>query len=254
LVPLIESLIDQIGGPWSAIGVGCAGLVDHRSGTLRWMPHAAGRDISIGPALAARYGVPVWVDNDANAAALAEATVGAGQGHRMVLMLTLGTGIGAGLVIDGVLERGRGHLGEVGHMRLADGPHCECGRDGCWETLVSGTMLDEAGARLDPPCDGAGLVARSRSGDARAMAIVAAAARWLGIGIGNLVLALDPDVVVIGGAVAQGGDDLLNPARRYLVDSGGSFAIAPPPPLVVAALGAAAGLEGAMIGATEVLG
>jgi glucokinase len=247
---VIAGLVDGA----DAIGVGCAGLVDHASGVVRWMPHADGRDLALGETLEERFGVPVWVDNDANAATLGEARTGVGAGHRMVLGVMVGTGIGAGLVIEGRVERGRGHLGEVGHMRIAEHGDCRCGRVGCWEEHASGRALDRLAAALDPGADGAWLVARAAGGDAVAIGAVDSVARSLAVGIADLVFALDPDVVVLGGIVPTVGAALLEPVRSHLAATGGGIGIAGPPPVRLAAHGDRAGLEGAMIGAMEVLG
>ena len=250
IIPPIDEL-----GPVKAIGIGCAGLVDVSNGVLEWMPHAAGRDAELGEILTTRFGVPVLMDNDANLATLAEARFGTGRGYRMVLMVTLGTGIGAGLVVDGDLERGRGALGEVGHMRLAAEPQCVCGLSGCWEALVSGRVLDALAVELiGPTADGAALVAAATAGDKAAVASLEAAGEWLGIGLGNLIATLDPDVVVVGGGAADAGDALLAPAARYLESLRGGFAVAGVPPLVRPEFGRAAGLVGAAIAAGSLPG
>lgn len=249
----IGCLVDELGVHPAAIGVGCAGMVDHDRGVVRWSPHLTGRDVALGPALSERWAVPAWVDNDANAAALAEARTGAGRGHRMVLLIAVGTGIGAGLVIAGRLERGRGHLGEVGHMVVADDPPCRCGRSGCWEAVASGTVLDRAAVSMLPGADGRWLVERAREGDPRARSEVARVGARLADGIGNLVLAFDPDVIVLGGIVAGIDDLLLGPMRARLADLGGGIAAVGLPPIVPAHHGDRAGLEGAMMGAEEVV-
>lgn len=246
-------LVDELGVHPAAIGVGCAGMVDHDRGMVRWSPHLAGRDVALGPALRERWGVPTWVDNDANAAALAEARTGSGRGHRMVLMVAVGTGIGAGLVVEGSLERGRGHLGEVGHMVVAEGPPCRCGRAGCWEAVASGTALDRAAASMLPGADGRWLVERAREGDPQARGQVATVGTHLADGIGNLALAFDPDVIVLGGIVVGVGELLLGAMRERLADLRGGIAAVGLPPIVPAHHGDRAGLEGAMMGAEEVV-
>ena len=163
--------------------------------------------MALGPEVTAAIGLPVVVDNDANLAALAEARLGAGRGRRMVLLVALGTGIGGGLVIEGRVERGRGFLGEVGHMVIdPSGPRCGCGRHGCWEALVSGTSLGRAAREL-AEADPAGAVAglppvatppastsprAAAAGDPEARSRLAAAGTWLGRGLANLVALLDP--------------------------------------------------------------
>lgn len=232
-----------------AVGIGCAGLVDHSSGVLRWMPHASGRDVALGPELVGLLGAPVWVDNDANAAALAEATDGSGAGHRLVVMVTVGTGIGLGMVVDGRVERGRAHLGEAGHMRVGDGPTCVCGRIGCWEEMASGRALDAAARSIRDGADGRWLLARCDEGDEGAIEAVDRVACSLWNGLESLALLLDPDVIVVGGGV---GPALLGRGRRR--QPAGSLGEVGLPKVVPAAFGAAAGLRGAMIGAMEVLG
>jgi glucokinase len=236
-----------------AIGVGCAGLIDPSDGRIRWMPHAEGRDVPLQATLADRFGVPVVVDNDANLAALAEARLGAGVGFRTVLVVTLGTGIGAGLVIGETIERGRGGLGEVGHMRLAAEPGCACGSAGCWETLVSGRVLDaEARAIIGADASGADLVEAAMAGNRWARDALDRAGEWFGVGLGNLVVAVDPDVIVVGGGAAAAGDALLRPASRYLGSRGGGLAVVGIPPILRAAFGPMAGLVGAALAAREV--
>jgi glucokinase len=258
--PLIDATV-------TAIGIGSAGLVDHRKGVLVWSPHASGGRVALGPEVAAATGLPVVVDNDANLAALAEARLGAGGGFRMVLFVGLGTGIGGGLAIEGHIERGRGFLGEVGHMVVdPSGPACACGRHGCWEALVSGTSLGRAAREL-AEADPNGAVARAAggatprgehlsaaalAGDPAAEAEMAAAGAWLGRGLANLVALLDPDVVVVGGAAAGAGEVLLEPARATLaasVEGAGCRAVTP---VVPAAFGPTAGLVGAALVAEEI--
>jgi len=207
------------------------------------------------------------VDNDANLAALAEARRGAGSGERMVLFIGLGTGIGGGLVVAGRVERGRGFLGEVGHMVVDPaGPRCACGRRGCWEALVSGTALGRAAGEL-ASADRSGLLARlaagtvprgehlvaaAGAGDRAAGEALAAAGAWLGRGLANLVAVLDPDVIVVGGAAAGAGEALLGPARAKMAETVEGGRHRRPTPVRPARFGAGAGLVGAALAAGEV--
>jgi glucokinase len=217
--------------------------------------------------VATATGVPVVVDNDANLAALAEARLGAGTGYRMVLFVGLGTGIGGGLVIGGRVERGRGFLGELGHLTLdPSGPLCACGRRGCWEALVSGTALGRDAAALAAAhplgavartAAGTGprgehLEAAAASGDPAARSRLEAAGIWLGRGLANLVAALDPNVIVVGGAAAGAGEALLGPARAALADWVEGRGYRAPTPVVSARFGPQAGLVGAALAAGEV--
>jgi len=250
-----------------AVGIGVAGLVDHAAGALVWSPHASGDRVDLASEVDAAIGLPVTVDNDANLAALAEARLGAGVGHRMVIFVGLGTGIGGGLVVEGRIERGRGFLGELGHMTLdPSGPPCACGRRGCWEALVSGTALGRDAADLtaaDPlgpvaraaagaPPRGEHLSAAAASGDPEARGRLEAAGAWLGRGLANLVAAFDPDVIVIGGAAAGARGLLLDPARAELADCVAGRGHRAPTPVLPARFGPRAGLVGAALAAAEV--
>lgn len=202
----------------TAVGVGLAGLVRFPEGRFVWGPHLAGEDIPFRSSLEQRLGCPVLVDNDANLAALAESVLGAGQGSDPVLTVALGTGIGAGLVIGGTIYRGAGFAGEAGHMAMVEaGEACACGLRGCWETVVSGGQLDRvARALLGTDARTPDLVELARTGDRRAVLALEAAGDWLGRGVAALVMMLDPEVVVIAGAVSAAGDLLFEPARRSI--------------------------------------
>ncbi|HUG74855.1 MAG TPA: ROK family protein [Acidimicrobiia bacterium] len=249
---LVDEIVDAaraLEAPFTSAGVGIAALVDHDTGTLVWSPHFAGAmPLALGRELGSALGVPAMVDNDANAAALGEAIRGAGRGHRMVLMVTVGTGIGGGLVIDGRVERGRGFLGEIGHIPLddADTP-CQCGLLGCWEAVASGRALDRAAAALlGEEATGEDLVAIADADDAAGQALTAVA-RWFGVGLGALVNVLDPDVILVGGGVAGIGPAFLDPAVAAMA-AGVTGAVArSPTPVVPAHFGASAGLVGAAL-------
>ena len=219
-------------GGIAAIGVGVAGLVD-REAVLRVAPNLTGvRDLALAPVLRARFGVPVVVDNDANCATWAELRAGAARGARDAVLVTLGTGIGGGIVAGGRLQRGaHGFAGEPGHM-LVDpaGPPCPCGRRGCWERYASGSGL----GRLARDAAAAGRARRvvalaggdaeavrgehvaraAMEGDPEAVAVVRDFAWWVAVGVANLVNLLDPEVVVVGGGLAEMGELLLEPVRE----------------------------------------
>ncbi len=127
----------------AAVGIGAAGFVDASRSSVLFSPHLAWRDTPLRDALMGRIRRPIVVDNDANAAAIAECHFGAGRGHRLVLCITLGTGIGGALVIDNRVYRGaNGMAGEFGHMQVVPGGHrCSCGNRGCWEQYASGNAL-----------------------------------------------------------------------------------------------------------------
>ena len=237
-----DELIRQVGDLASslrrpetrAVGIGIAGLVRWPDGVFVWGPHVSGENLAIGDRLEDLLGLPAVVDNDANCAALAELTMGAARGTRNAVVMTLGTGIGAGIIADGAVYRGGSFAGEAGHMTMIpDGDPCECGRRGCWETLVSGRRFGEEARRIveaDPRgilatiADGAEpngsiLGIAAAAGDLAAREAVIEAGRWLGRGVANLVAVLDPELIVVGGAAVAVGDLLLDTAREEAVRS-----------------------------------
>lgn len=215
--PGLAALVERIerGVEIHSIGVGIAGLVDHDAGRFVWGPHVSSGPVDLGSVL---DHPALYVDNDANLAAYAEAVDGPASGHHVVLVISVGTGIGAGLVVGGDIQRGAGFAGEVGHMRMSlDGDPCPCGRAGCWETRVSGRVLDAHARRLGLGDDLRALVDAAEQGDDRARRILADAGRWLGIGIANLILTIDPSAVVVAGGVeAAAGEWILGPARDWI--------------------------------------
>jgi glucokinase len=201
-----------------------------------------------------RFGLPAGVENDGNAAALAEWRFGAGRDASDLIMLTLGTGVGGGIVLDGHLYRGWAELGHV--VVVAGGQPCQgnCHGRGHLEAHASGLAADRAAARLyGSGADAPVLVERARAGDERAIAALAELGTLLGAAIGSLVNVFDPDVVVIGGGFgAAAGDLVLEPARV----AARAEAIQPADTtlrIVEAELGDEAGLIGAGLVAFEAL-
>jgi glucokinase len=208
-----------------------------------------------------RIGLPVYLDNDANVAALAEHLYGAGRGARNVVMLTIGTGIGGGLILDGEIYRGStGGAAELGHIVIVeDGLPCQgnCPNHGCVETYASGTALAREGravaerepdsalgrALAEGPIVGKTVTDLAINGDKLAREVVAEAGRHLGVALASLANIFDPDVIVIGGGVSVVGDLLLEPAREELR----SRALDPmnKTPVKLAELGGDAGMIGA---------
>ena len=198
--------------------------------------------------------IPAGVENDGNAAALAEWRLGAGRGASDLIMLTLGTGVGGGLVIDDHLYRGWAELGHA--VVVAGGQPCQgnCHGRGHLEAHASGLAADRAAATLfGPGSDAPVLVERARAGDAGAMAALAEIGRLLGAAIGSLVNIFDPDIVIVGGGFgAAAGDLVLEPARI----AARAEAIQPADEtlrIVEAELGDEAGLIGAALVAFEAL-
>jgi glucokinase len=208
---LLERLCEQArarGVAVSGIGVGVPGIVDAERGTVgvdvHYAPELAGTPL--GRLLGGRLGVPVFVDNDVNALALAEWTWGAGRGARSVIMLALGTGVGGGIILDGRLHRGHaGFGGELGHVPIDfDGPPCICGGRGCLKAYVSGTDIAlRGGARLGRPVGAAEIFRLAAEGDAEADAIVEEVCAALGAGLAIIVNGINPERVLLAGSVAK---------------------------------------------------
>jgi glucokinase len=252
-----QSLVDAIIGlgrdlaaehAVDAVGVGVAGLVDRERETVRFAAHLPFRDEPLRGVLATALGLPVVIDNDANAGGWAETRFGAARGIQDAVFVAIGTGIGGAIITDGRLRRGwQGASGEIGHLIIErDGRSCPCGSRGCWEQYGSGRALLRAArdAGLDVP-HGAAVTEAATAGDERARRVLGEIGGWVGVGIAGLVAVLDPEVVVIGGGVSAAGDFLLEPTREsfrtYLTAQGRR----PEPPILLTALGPDAGLIGA---------
>jgi glucokinase len=249
-----------------AAGVGIAGLVEQPAGVLAACPNLTGWEgLEVAAAFsAALHGLPVLVENDANAFALAEARMGAGRGADPVVLITLGTGVGGGIVAGGRIVHGaHGFAGEFGHMALAvdGGPRCACGRRGCVEAYLRSShvvaLALEMTANL-PPGPRSPLARALAAGEATARAVGEAAqagdpvatavftelGRYLGIAMANVISALNPEVVVVGGGVALAGEVLLQAAREVALER-----VMPPLARGVRVLPAALGDRGGMLGA-----
>ena len=248
-----------------AVGIGAAGFITADRSTVLVAPNLSWRDEPLRDAVAARVGMPVVVENDANAAAWAEYRFGAGRGEPHLVVVTVGTGIGGGIVLDGNLYRGRYGIGaEFGHMNVvAGGRRCGCGQHGCWEQYCSGrALLHEAreiadvqrgyGARLlelgggrPEGIEAIEVTQAAREGDPAALDCFEEVGAWLGQGLADLAAAFDPGAFVIGGGVADAGELLLGPARRVFAERLTGTASRPHAEVRLAELGNDAGLVGA---------
>ncbi|MGE5591682.1 MAG: ROK family transcriptional regulator [Bacillota bacterium] len=231
-----EVMARQQVDPNTVIGIGVVlpGLVDPHTGVSLSSYFLNWRDIPLKAALEKELSLPVFIDNDANAYALAEHWYGAGQGSVNMLGVTVGIGIGSGIIIGGQLYRGGSKgAGELGHITIdPNGPPCACGNNGCVEAFASDAGMARfarEAAQAQPGSlltglAGAGeeitrdvVVAAARQGDRAARQALAMAGRYLGVGLANAVNLLNPDRIVVGGeAVAQAGDLLLDPVRQGL--------------------------------------
>ncbi|GMA51636.1 N-acylmannosamine kinase [Alicyclobacillus contaminans] len=243
--------------PVSGIGIGAPGPLNPHTGTLHNPPNLPGWDgLPLREWVHEATGLPTVLDNDANAAAAAEHWFGAGKGTRNMVYVTVSTGIGAGVVVDGQVRQGTaGNFGEVGHIIVhPGGRRCKCGNAGCLEVLASGTAIAErAAAVYGQPLSAKDVAERAASGDAVAEAILRDAFRYLGIGMVNLVNLFDPEVMVIGGGVAQMGRPLFDSVRQALCDNHFNPRSAEIP-VLPALLGTKAGVMGAAVLALHAFG
>ncbi|MFF2623704.1 ROK family protein [Oerskovia jenensis] len=258
-----REVVDAAGlGAPTAVGISCGGPLDATTGVLLNPPHLPGWiDVPVVAMAAEVFDVPVFLENDATAAALGEYMFGAGTGTSTLVYLTVSTGVGGGAVIDGRLHRGAaGNGGELGHITVRpEGRSCTCGRRGCLEAYCSGTQIarraEEAvdvAVRTGRPTTLADVPAMTAADVSRAAAAGDQVARevWdettalLGQGVTDLVNVFEPDVVVLGGGVTRAGSMLLDPVRE-IVRHQAMGPAARAARVVLAGLGDAVGVVGA---------
>ncbi|MFI2348973.1 ROK family glucokinase [Streptomyces sp. NPDC019443] len=267
---IIEAICSAVAGAGEgheieAVGIGAAGYVDDKRATVLFAPNIDWRHEPLKDKVEQRVGLPVVVENDANAAAWGEYRFGAGQGHEDVICITLGTGLGGGIIIGNKLRRGRfGVAAEFGHIRVVpDGLLCGCGSQGCWEQYASGRALVRYGkqrANATPESaeillslgdgtvdgiEGKHISEAARQGDPVAVDSYRELARWVGAGLADLASLFDPSAFIVGGGLSDEGELVLDPIRksfrRWLI--GGRWR--PHAQVVAAQLGGRAGLVGA---------
>ncbi|BEP15409.1 ROK family glucokinase [Acidothermaceae bacterium B102] len=248
-----------------AVGIGAAGWIDETRSRVLFAPNLAWREEPLRDIVEARIGLPVIVENDANAAAWGEYRFGAGRGQGHLILITVGTGIGCGIILDGQLYRGRfGVGGEPGHVRVVpDGRRCGCGNRGCWEQYCSGRalereareivgssavigadLLERAGGDIDK-ITGPLVTTAALEGEPVALECFNIVGGWLGQGLADLAATLDPGCFVIGGGVSEAGELLLAPARAMYAATLTGRGHRPFAEIVVAGLSQLAGLVGA---------
>ena len=235
---LIKKIVDsneKIEGGLVGAGIGVAGLCDHKDGLVVSSPNLPLTGVSLGEILLGKSGVRVFIDNDANMAALGERAVGEGRDLNDFIFLTLGTGIGGGIFINRELYRGSlGAAAEIGHMVIsANGPRCNCGRLGCLESMASGTAITRMAeevvlrtprAKISLLVGGKPNVITSkdvsllaRDGDPESIEIFQMMGQSLGIGLGNLINIFSPEAIVLGGGLSGAADLFLSTAINVML-------------------------------------
>ena len=235
LVALTRELAQEGGVPMeeiASVGAGVPGVVDIRTGSIVYTCNLPLRNIPLRKLFKRRLGLHLYVENDANCAALAEYYAGAGQGSKRFVTITLGTGIGSGIILGGKILRGFNFAaGEMGHnVIVKDGIQCTCGRRGCWERYASASALtretkaamqadkntimwkmtqdiDHVNAKL--------AFDAAAKGDETARKVIDNWIEYVGVGIANVINTFEPEVICIGGGVSNQGEVLLAPVRAY---------------------------------------
>ncbi len=210
LMDIVLKSADKSLADISAVGIGLSGIVDHQSGTVAWSPLLSAREVDIGTAFLARFGVPVHLDNDANVLTLAELWFGVGRSMSDFAVVTIEHGVGMGLVLDNRLFRGSRGMGlELGHTKVQlDGALCRCGQRGCLEAYLADYALareaatalhrnprnlQSAHAMLDA------LFSQAKSGNEAARTIFRRAGRYLAVGLSNVIQLFDPELIILSG-------------------------------------------------------
>ncbi|MGI6335602.1 MAG: ROK family protein [Eubacteriales bacterium] len=244
------------------IGIGSPGSIDRETGMVLYANNLPFNRTPLAGILRGHWDIPIYVDNDANAAALGEVYAGAAKNCRDVIMVTLGTGVGGGIIIDGKIYAGFNSNGaELGHtVIVANGRPCTCGRHGCWEAYasVTGLILDTREAMLKnrdslmweiqegsiDHVSGKTAFIAAKKNDPAALEVVRGYCDYVAIGITNLVNIFQPEVLCVGGAISKEGEYLLTPVRKF-VERERYTRYCAQTELKIAALGNDAGIIGA---------
>ncbi|HSB74619.1 MAG TPA: ROK family protein [Terriglobales bacterium] len=254
IIELLHECERSAGEKLKGIGVGSTGPIDPRTGIFGTVDNLPGwKGSNLKQPLEREFGVPVAIENDADAAALGEACWGAGWGKNRFIYITISTGIGGGLVFDGELYRGvNDSHPELGHMVVeASGPVCYCGARGCWEWMAAGpamvTWMREnapAGAKLPEDLSAKEICRLAEQGDALAGKAVEREGYYLGVGLANLVTMYCPDAIALGGGV-MGSAHLFLDRAREVVRTSCTLVPADKTEILLACMGADAGVAGA---------
>ncbi|MCI5727359.1 MAG: ROK family protein [Clostridium sp.] len=241
-----------------AIGIGSPGPLDAKKGLIITTPNLPFKNYNLVQPIKERFNVPVYLDNDANVAAIGEFMFGAGKGKENIVFFTVSTGVGGGAVLNGQAYRGNtSNALEIGHMTVApDGPRCGCGNVGCLEAVASGTAIGKRGQEAVQTNVETSLkkydkitsyevFVEAKNGDAVAKEIVDKAMNYLGIGVANAISIFDPEMVIIGGGVSKVGDILFDTVKS-VVKTRCFKAMSESCEIVPAGLGTDAGVMGAV--------
>lgn len=215
----------------SSIGIGCPGICNSNLGIVEYTNNLGFHNVPLKTDIEKEFDIPVYLDNDANAAAFGEFVAGAAKGARNAVVITLGTGVGSGIIIDEKIYRGTNFAaGEIGHtVIVADGLPCSCGRKGCFEAYSSATGLvnmtrkaaaENPGSLINKLIEEDGKVSArtaykaAKQGDEVGKRITEEYVKYLAVGIANVINTFQPDILCIGGGVCNEGDLLLNPLKE----------------------------------------
>lgn len=235
---LIVKLLDEANIPEekiAAVGIGQAGSIDSERGIINYWNNIPMKNVHVVEELKKWHKMPVFIDNDANVAALGECVFGAAKGLRNVMLVTLGTGVGSGIIIDGKIYRGEYGAGaEAGHMRIVmNGEPCTCGGRGCWEAYASVSALirqTKAAMEKHPESMMCSIAAEmgevngitsfkaARAGDKAALEVVARYVEYVGTGLVSLQNIFRPQIFLIGGGISKEGEFLTDPLEKFVQD------------------------------------
>ena len=212
-----------------AIGIGSPGPLDAKAGIIITTPNLPFKNFNLIKPLSEKFNVPVYLDNDANVAAIGEFMFGAGKGTENMVYFTVSTGVGGGAILNGKIFRGStSNALEIGHTTVVqDGPRCNCGNIGCLEAISSGTAIGKKGqeavlTNVDTSLKKYDKVTsyevfiEAKAGDKVSMEIIDRALTYLGIGVANAISTFDPDAVIIGGGVSKAGDIVFEIVREVV--------------------------------------
>ncbi|PLT34712.1 ROK family glucokinase [Bacillus sp. V5-8f] len=233
----IDAKLEELGEPKNrilGIGMGAPGPVNFINGSIYEAVNLGWKDYPLKDLLEVETSLPAFIDNDANIAALGEMWKGAGNGAKDLVCVTLGTGVGGGIIANGELVHGiSGAAGEIGHITVVpeDGARCNCGKEGCLETVASATgivrLAEEALADFkgismlhgvknnNGKLSSKDIFDSAQQGDQLAVEIIQKVSRYLGLGLANIANALNPEKIIIGGGVSKAGGKLLKPVQDW---------------------------------------